>query len=59
LYMALAVGLYLISTLTQVENTLIGLVINTLYIIVFAIAAYFLDLRKEININKFFNYLKH
>ena len=59
LYMALAVALYYISTFTKVENIVIRLIINTLYIIVFLLVAYFADLRKVINIKSIINRLKH
>ncbi len=59
MYMALAVALYWISTFTQVENTALRLIINTLYIIAFLAVAYFADLRKVINVNKIINRLKH
>ena len=56
LYMAMAVALYLLSTIYQPESLVARLAYNTVYLIVFVVVAYILDIKKVINIS---NILKH
>ena len=56
LYMGMAVALYLLSTIYQPESLVARLAYNTIYLIVFVVVAYILDIKKVINIS---NILKH
>ena len=56
LYMGMAVALYLLSTIYQPESLVSRLAYNTIYLIVFVVVAYILDIKKVINIS---NILKH
>ena len=59
-YMAFAVALYLLSTIYQPEGMAARLAYNTIYLIVFVIVAYIMDIKKVFDIKTFLiTRLKH
>ena len=59
-YMAFAVALYLLSKLYQPEGMAARLAYNTIYLVVFVVVAYIMDIKKVFNIKTFLiTRLKH